>query len=162
MCADGGGIPRPEEPSIAAELVDAVRRAKGGEASPQDVFEAFLQARLYCERPEEPGFLTVPVPAGSDDAPPRSRLLDLIDGSSEEADPPVRLVPVFSSLEQFALFVGEGAWFSTTGADVLNLLPPGVDVWLDPAAEHTMRLASSATKVEQVLHISYRDRGRSA
>jgi hypothetical protein len=140
------------------DLVDVVRRAREGQAPPQDVFEAFVRARVYCERPEEPGFLTVPAPtttAGGEG--PRSTLLDFAGGAPPRtAD---RLVPVFTSLEQFALFAGAGPWFSTTGADVLDLLPPGLDVWLDPAAEHAVRLASGAVGTEPVLHISYRNRG---
>jgi hypothetical protein len=143
------------------DLVDVVRRAREAKASPQDVFEAFVRARVYCERPEEPGFLTVPAPtdvAGHGAGGPRSSLLDLVAD-----DPPPRaanrLVPVFTSLEQFALFAGEGPWFSTTGADVLGLLPPRLDVWLDPASEHAVRLASAAVGTEPVLHISYRNLG---
>lgn len=158
MSAEGG----------AAELVDVVRRAREGSASPHDVFEAFLRARVYCERPVQPGFLTVPAPEATPrggDSGPRSRLRDLFE------EPPVRLVPVFSSLEQFALFVDEeesrggnesrggAAWFSTTGADVLDLLPAGLDVWLDPGADHAVRLASAATRVGPVLHIGYRNQG---
>ncbi|MFI5683753.1 SseB family protein [Streptomyces sp. NPDC051636] len=146
----------------AVDLVDVVRRAREGHAPPQDVFNAFLRARVYCERPQEPGFLAVTVPeavAGDGGPGPRSRLLDLVDGTlpKEPTPPAARLVPVFSSLEQFSLFAGEGAWFSTTGADVLDLLPTGLDVWLDPAAEHAVRLASAATGVEPVLRISYRN-----
>ncbi|KES03374.1 hypothetical protein BU52_30920 [Streptomyces toyocaensis] len=97
------------------------------------------------------------------DAPPRSRILDLATPTADPATPsPARLVPVFTSLEQFQLFTDGGAWFSTTGADLLDLLPPGLDVWLDPAAEHTVRLASAATVTEPVLHISYRPRGSAA
>lgn len=46
----------------AAEPVDVVRRAREQSASPHDVFAAFLRARVYCERPDQPGFLTVPAP----------------------------------------------------------------------------------------------------
>lgn len=160
MRATGGGVARSEDAGATVRLVTAVRRAKRGEASPQDVFEAFLEAQVHCERPEEPGFLTVAVPegtAGRQAAHPRSRLLDLIDVPPEEPEPPARVVPVFSSLEQFALFTSGGAWFSTTGADVLDLLPTGLDVWLDPAAEHAVRLSSAAIRVEPVLSISYRN-----
>lgn len=179
MCAYGGStdstdVPgEPEQPCETADLAEVVRRAKAGEATPQDVFETFLHARVYCERPDEPGFLTVTaseLPGMDDQAPQGSRILDLalvpdaIDTTAapDDAAPPARLVPVFTSLEQFALFAGGGAWFSTTGADVLDLLPPGLDVWLDPAAEHAVRLASAATKIEPVLHISYRPGGSAA
>ncbi|MEU9356068.1 SseB family protein [Streptomyces griseoloalbus] len=179
MRANGGGAtmtatsgagtaPPPEEPrqpDDTAGLAEVVRRAKVGEASPQDVFDAFLRARVYCERPDEPGFLTVTAPTHPNPGTSRSsRILDLATGPDTAADvtPPDRLVPVFTSLEQFQLFTGGGAWFSTTGADVLDLLPPGLDVWLDPTAEHTVRLSSAATRTEPVLHISYRPRGSAA
>lgn len=154
-----------QEPDETAGLAETVRWVKRGEASPQDVFDAFLRARVYCERPEEPGFLTMTAPElPTDEAPPRSRILDL--ATADLPDPifpaALRLVPVFTSLEQFQLFTGGGAWFSTTGADLLDLLPPELDVWLDPAAEHTVRLATSATATEPVLHISYRPRGGAA
>ncbi|MGW0186950.1 SseB family protein [Streptomyces sp. NPDC003362] len=148
----------------AVDLIDVVRRAREGLAPPQDVFDAFIRARVYCERPDEPGFLTVPASAAGAAAVgegPRSSLLDLMDAEDRRAAAKAdRLVPVFSSLDQFALFVGEGPWFSTTGADVLDLLPPGLDVWLDPAADHAVRLASAAIgDTEPVLHISYRNGG---
>lgn len=174
MCANGGGTDttvasaEPAQPDDATRLAEVVRRAKNGEASPRDVFEAFLQARVYCERPDEPGFLTVTaseVLGEGDHAPRGSRILDLAvvpDPADADDAPASRLVPVFTSLEQFALFAGGGAWFSTMGADVLDLLPPGLDVWLDPAAEHAVRLASAATKIEPVLHISYRLGGSAA
>lgn len=143
------------------DLAETVRRAKRGEASPQDVFDTFLRARVYCERPREPGFLTVTAPESpAADAPARSRILDL--ATTDPAPPADRLVPVFTSLEQFGLFTGGGDWFSTTGNDLLGLLPPGLDVLLDPAAGHTVRLASAATAVEPVLHISYGPRGGAA
>ncbi len=158
--ANGGGADMTATSDV--DLVETVRRAKCGEASPQDVFDTFLRTRVYCERPEVPGFLTVIAPdSPAADASPRSRILDLATATVPEP-PQARLVPVFTSLEQFQLFTGGGAWFSTTGTDLLGLLPPGVDAWLDPAAEHTVRLASAAVAVEPVLHISYRPRGGAA
>ncbi|MER6346655.1 SseB family protein [Streptomyces sp. NPDC001595] len=144
------------------DLVDVVRRALEGERSPQDVFEAFLKARLYCERPESPGFLTMSAPAATAGHAegPRSSLLDLVNGEPpRQATRPDRLVPVFSSLEQLTLFTGEGPWFSTTGADLLDLVPPGLGLWLDPAAEHAVVLSSAAVgDTEPVLTGSYRNR----
>jgi hypothetical protein len=144
----------------AADLVETLKGAKRGRVSPQDVFHAFLRSRLYCERPEKPGFLAVTAPE-SEGTQRRSRILDL---ATEPAAglAPTRLVPVFTSLDQFEQFTGGGAWFSTTGADLLDLLPPDLDVWLDPAAEHTVRLSTAATAVEPVLHISYGPRGSAA
>ncbi|MFF6993484.1 SseB family protein [Streptomyces sp. NPDC008313] len=142
------------------DLVAAVRRSQRGLATPQDVFAAFLTARVYCERPSQPGFLTVDAPP-SPGAHPRSALSQYAGNTAPEEPPPTtRLLPVFTSLEQFGLYVGEGPYFSTTGADVLGLLPPGLDIWLDPAADHSVRLASSAVELSPVLNISYRDRDR--
>lgn len=166
MRANGGGADMNttgDAGTAEAGLAGTVRRAKRGEASPQDVFDAFVRARVYCERPEEPGFLTMTAPEPpAGDAPPRSRILDLATPTADPTPSPARLVPVFTSLEQFQLFTDGGAWFSTTGADLLDLLPPGLDIWLDPAAEHTVRLASAAIATEPVLHISYRPRGSAA
>ncbi|MXQ61545.1 SseB family protein [Streptomyces sp. XHT-2] len=173
MCANGGSTDttaapeHPGEPDDETRLVEVVRRARNGEASPHDVFETFLRARVYCERPDAPGLLTVTaseVPGEDQPAPRGSRILDLavVSDATDATEQPTRLVPVFTSLDQFALFTGGGAWFSTTGADVLGLLPPGLDVWLDPAAEHAVRLTSAATRIEPVLHISYRSRGSAA
>ncbi|MEU1050609.1 hypothetical protein ABZ400_36515 [Streptomyces sp. NPDC005897] len=167
MRAGGGTGTTPERPRRQPDdpvgLAETVRRAKGGRASPQDVFDAFIQARVYCERPEQPGFLTVAAPQpAAGDASPGSRILELATTTPCPTPSPTRLVPVCTSLEQFELFTGGGAWFSTTGADLLDLLPPGLDVWLDPAAEHAVRLASSVTAVKPVLHVSYRPRGGAA
>lgn len=165
MRANGGGADMTTISGTGAaghepvELAETVRRAKAGRASPQDVFDAFLRARVHCERPEDPGFLTVTAPGHTaDDTQPRSRILDLASTMTDSAPAPARLLPVFTSLEQFARFTGGGAWFSTTGADVLDLLPAGLDVWLDPAAEHSVRLVTAATAVQPVLHVSYRPR----
>jgi hypothetical protein len=89
-----------------------------------------------CERPDTPGFLTVTaseVPGEDQRAPQGSRILDLavVSDATDTTEQPTRLIPVFTSLEQFALFTGGKAWFSTTGADALGLLPPGLDVWVD-------------------------------
>jgi len=91
-------------------------------------------------------------------AGPRSRISDFIlDDAAGGPASAARLVPVFSSLEQLALYAGECAYFSTTGADVLDLLPPELDLWLDPAADHSVWLATSAVDIAPVLTISYRN-----
>ncbi|MFI8824375.1 SseB family protein [Streptomyces sp. NPDC053431] len=64
-------------------------------------------ARLYFQRPEEPGFLV-----------------------SETEEGPV--VPVFTSCEGLGLFAGPCAWASTTVADLVELLPEGVRALVDP------------------------------
>ena len=52
--------------------------------------------------------------------------------------------PVFSSLEQLGRYAGPARWLSTTGEDLLRLLPPGTDLLLDPAGDAPLRLPSDA------------------
>ena len=49
-------------------------------------------------------------------------------------------VPVFSSLEQLGRYAGPARWLSTTGEDLLRLLPPGTDLLLDPAGDRPLLL----------------------
>lgn len=74
---------------------------------------------VFCERGTDPGFRALGVPAAG-------------------------VVPVFSSVEQLALARGAVAWFSMTGADLLDHLPAGYDVMLDIAGPAPLRLRTSA------------------
>ncbi|MYW03766.1 SseB family protein [Streptomyces sp. SID3343] len=85
--------------------------------------EALRAARLYCAQPESPGFGALGVPG---------------DG----------MVPVFTSLEQLARFAGQGAWFSTLGSDLLDLLPPGYDLGLDLAGPQPYLLSRTLWTTE--------------
>ena len=79
----------------------------------------FLEARVFCEAGERPGFVAVgPPDAGS--------------------------VPVFSSERELLRARGPVPWFATTGADVLGLLPEGYDVVLDMAGDFPLRLRPAA------------------
>jgi hypothetical protein len=106
-----------------SRLAEAARGYAEGTSSAEELEAAFEAARVYCRAAEgPPGFLAV------DD-----------------------LVPVFSSEEElarFALARGEGddvvAWFSTSGRDVLDLLPNGYGVALDPAGAHPLVLPASS------------------
>ncbi|WP_326807690.1 SseB family protein [Streptomyces sp. NBC_01186] len=72
-----------------------------------ELLAATRSARLYFQRPEEPGFLV-----------------------SETVGGPV--VPVFTSWEGLALFAGPCEWASTTVSDLIELLPEGVRALVDP------------------------------
>ncbi len=91
--------------------------------------EVFLQSRWFFEQPELPGFLTVGEPGSG-------------------------VVPLFSSLQELARYAGACSWASTTGEDILSLLPDGyaivVDVagpepvWIEKDTVRSLRLAASS------------------
>ncbi|MFS7873682.1 SseB family protein [Streptomyces asiaticus] len=76
-------------------------------------------ARLYFQRPDEPGFLV-----------------------SETEQGPV--VPVFTSLERLALFAGPCGWASTTVEDLVELLPEGMRALVDPLGPRAFVLDTEA------------------
>jgi hypothetical protein len=59
----------------------------------------------------------------------------------------MRVVPVFSSPELLDEFT-DGDWFSTTGLDLLDLIPPGVRLALDPNGPYPLLIDPAATKLE--------------
>lgn len=97
-------------------LVETARRLLAGHAAPQELLEAFLDARVYCEAPKRPGVV-----------PARTR-----DGRD--------VVCVHSSPAQLAAARGVVPWFSTTGLDLLGQLPPRHHLLLDPASPHSLLL----------------------
>jgi hypothetical protein len=78
-------------------------------------------ARLYFQRPSEPGFFV----------------------SETEGGP---MVPVFTSWEKLALFAGACEWASTTVADLVELLPEGVRALVDPLEPHAFVLDAEALR----------------
>jgi hypothetical protein len=100
-------------------LTSVVRDAAAGTVTPADLHRALLTATVYCERGAEPGFTAW----GAADA---------------------GLIPVYTSPEQLARARGTVAWFALTGADLLDLLPEGYDVLLDPGGEAPLRLRPAA------------------
>jgi putative intracellular protease/amidase len=100
-------------------LTAVVRDAAAGTATPADLHRAFLAATVYCERGAEPGFQAW--------------------GGAEAG-----LIPVYTSPEQLALARGTVPWFALTGADLLDQLPAGYDLLLDPGGEAPLRLRPAA------------------
>ena len=107
-----------------SRLAEAARGYAEGTSSAEELEAAFESARVYCRAATETGpcFLAV------DD-----------------------LVPVFSSEEELARYAvargeAEGIvrWFSTSGRDVLDLLPEGYGVALDPAGAHPLVLPAGS------------------
>ncbi|MQA84489.1 MAG: hypothetical protein GEV03_07665 [Streptosporangiales bacterium] len=118
-------------------LSDLAARVVGGDAGPEELFEAFLAATVFCERPDRPGFLAVGGPG---------------DG----------IIPVFSSMEELAAYAARRPayqrtgcdWFSTIGRDLLGLLPDGYDLLLNPASDHALRLRRHAWQRRPTIHVS--------
>ncbi|MFI7243287.1 SseB family protein [Streptomyces qinglanensis] len=96
-------------------LRDLVHDAAVTRMSTSERLDRLRSARLYFQRPENPGFLV-----------------------AETVDGPV--VPVFTSWEQLALFAGVCDWASTTAEDLVDLLPDGVRALVDPLGERPFLL----------------------
>lgn len=95
---------------------------KRGEATAEQLFTAFLGARLYSPAPPRPGVHVLRV------------------GERQ-------VVPVFSSETELAAFAGRARWFSTLGVDLLGLLPEGVALGLDLASAHRLELDPAAARL---------------
>lgn len=116
-----------------SDLTAAAAEAASGELPPEAFSEVFLSSEIFCQRPERPGFLAL-------------------------GEPPDGLIPVFSAPAQLAAFTGGACdWFSTTGADLLSLVPPGFGLLLDPAADHAVRLDPAAWTARPRLRIAFRE-----
>jgi hypothetical protein len=74
-------------------------------------------------------------------------------------EPPHGVAPVFSALSELARFVlsrpglatQENRWASTVGAEILELVPTGYDITLDPTSPEPVTIPSDARRVETVL-----------
>ena len=74
-------------------------------------------------------------------------------------DPPGGVAPVFSALSELARFVltrpelatQENRWASTVGAEILQLVPPGYDITLDPTSSEAVTIPYDARRAETVL-----------
>jgi len=106
------------------ELVARIEEFLAGELDPHALHTAFCGAHVFCQAGDTPGFLAV----------------------EEDGD---RVVPVFTSLVELARFAGQTAWFSTIGQELLDLLPDGYDIVVDPGSSHPLRLLGSATELRE-------------
>ncbi|MEU5047605.1 SseB family protein [Streptomyces griseorubiginosus] len=120
--------------ALSRDLPAVVKGVAQQQASPQELLDAWLDATVYCVRPDRPGVYVAETPAPED-----------------------QVVGVCTSLEELARFAGECEWFSTTGSDLLAQLPPGVDVVIDPSGSHPLRLSPGALEIRQGLRLNYQD-----
>ncbi|MBI0377498.1 SseB family protein [Streptomyces albiflaviniger] len=100
-------------------LRDLIRDEMAAPRVRSERLAALRSARLYFQRPDEPGFLV-----------------------SETKQGPV--VPVFTSLERLALFAGPCGWASTTVEDLVELLPEGMRALVDPLGPRAFVLDTEA------------------
>ena len=109
-------------------LADVAARIAAGTGDPAELHAAFLIARVYCEGGEAVGFRALGSPGAG-------------------------VIPVYTSVEQLSLARGTVPWFATTGRDLLDLLPPGYDVLLDPAGLAPLRLRPSVLSSRIVVDV---------
>ncbi|MGH3906452.1 MAG: hypothetical protein ACRDTE_20070 [Pseudonocardiaceae bacterium] len=99
------------------QLVLVAREVRAGLRPPADFDAAFAEATIYAQRaPDRPGVMLADLPGKG------------------------RWVLVFSTPERLARCVGDCAWLSTTGADLLKQLPVGLGVLLDIQDTHLLPL----------------------
>ena len=113
------------------ELAATARRWLVGSAGVEELHQAFLTATVFLQAGDRPGLMVVGVP-------------------------PHGLVPVWTSEAELARSIGSSAWFSTTGADLLDLLPAGYDLVLDPDGDTALRLRPSALRREPAVTVDWR------
>lgn len=107
-------LPMAELRRPAEALVEAARRWHRGSGDQETLLARFAETSVYCEAGDRPGT-------------PAFRA----EGS---------LVPIFTTLERFVRAMGNVGWFSATGAELLKLVPPGLDLVLDPGTPHSCPL----------------------
>jgi hypothetical protein len=105
-----------------------IARAFGaGAAAAEAVYEAFLRARFWCEAGDRPG----------------------VEALSDE-------VPIFTSEAELARARGPVRWFSTTGADLLDLSRGDHQLLVDMNGPAPLRLRPGAVRRSAVVEIDWR------
>jgi hypothetical protein len=100
------------------EVVQVARDVRAGRREPASFDAAFARATVYARRTtgERAGVMVSTLPGKGP------------------------WVLAFSTLERFAAFGQDRPWLSTTGADLLAQLPPGIGVLLDVGEDHGLPL----------------------
>lgn len=123
-----------DERHTGDELRRAAAGVAAGTATAHDLHRVLLTATLWCEAPESPGFVA-------------------------QGRPPQAVVAIYSSPEQLAAHRGPVRWFSTTGADLLGLMPAGYDLVLDPAGPAPLRIRPSALAPTTAVEVTRAEAG---
>jgi SseB protein N-terminal domain len=106
-----------------AEVVEAAKSFRAGTLSGDELSDAFGAATLYCFLADEPGFMAV-------------------------GEPGAGFIPMYSSEEALTAAEGSTAWFAAKGLDLLQLVPEGYGVVLDPGTDGEICLAPWAIRRE--------------
>jgi SseB protein N-terminal domain len=114
-----------------APFSDVARAFDAGEADAHAVHRAFLRSRFWCEAGDRPGLQALGAPGAG-------------------------VVPVFTSEAELARARGAVRWFSTTGADLLDLLPDRYELVVDIQSDVPLRLQSAAVQRGSVVEIDWR------
>jgi hypothetical protein len=101
-----------DEELAEARLAVVAQQIWAGSRGPGDFVDTFAGTVVYAQRPERPALLVT----------------DLGERG--------RWMVVFSTLKRLAAHAGECDYFATTGGDLLELVPPGVGLMVDPDDEH--------------------------
>ncbi|HEX6382315.1 MAG TPA: SseB family protein [Acidimicrobiia bacterium] len=112
-------------------LAEVAGDIAAGQATPQELHDAFLNAQVFCEAGDRPGFVAVGPPG---------------DG----------FIPVFTSEVELARARGPVRWFATTGADLFGLVPQGYDLILDIAGPAPLRISPSAVQRSTAAEVDWR------
>ncbi|WP_372667144.1 SseB family protein [Amycolatopsis kentuckyensis] len=119
-----------------AALAITARQVWDGSRGPSDFMAAFGGAMVYAQRPEQPALLVTEL------------------GSRG------RWTVVFSTLERLASHAGDCDFLTTTGADFLELVPPGVGLMVDPDDGHRFPILSRVAPPDVVARVWAEARGR--
>jgi hypothetical protein len=111
---------------VEARLAIVAQQIWSGSRGPGDFVDAFVSALVYAQRPEQPALLVT----------------DLGERG--------KWMAVFTTLERLAAHVGECDYFTTTGADLLELVPPGVGLMVDPDDAHRFPVLSRIAPPELI------------
>lgn len=122
------------------ELADTRRGFASGELVASEFHAVFLTSRVFFLTGDRPGLVAF-------------------------GDPGAGVVSVFSSLSELARFVvaqpematRETRWASTVGAEILQLVPPGYEITLDPASSDPVTIPKDARRAKTVLTARRRD-----
>ncbi len=109
------------ELTIDDAIVEAAKAFRAGTLNGDDLSDAFGAATLYCFLADEPGFMAV-------------------------GEPGAGFIPMYSSEETLTAAEGSTAWFAAKGRDLLQLVPEGYGVVLDPGSDSEICLAPWAIR----------------
>ena len=108
---------------VEVDVAEAARLFRAGTLSGDELSDAFGAATLYCFLADEPGFMAV-------------------------GEPGAGFIPMYSSEEALTAAEGPSAWFAAKGRGLLQLVPEGYGVVLDPGTDSEICLASWAIRRE--------------